>query len=260
MNAPFSLIYEFPCTEKIRMCMRLERTMSRMRYFMEQNDERSTLVAIDILFELIDLTTRPDLRKDLVQELQRIKQKLQDTEQPPVNIDPAKCALFIANIDAALSLLLVPNSAFRSPQSLRENDWLSTIRTRSKLPGGLCSFDLPSLHYWLGRPFEERHEQLTNWLRGMAPFMIAIECILEVMRSSVSVQRCRATAGNYKLPVPNQINWALVQIAMDPDMPHIPDISVNKFMLWIHFLDAEDQMRTPPSRADFDFDLGICGI
>lgn len=260
MTAPFSLIYEFPCTEKIRMCMRLERTMSRMRYFMEQNDERSTLVAFDILFELIDLTTRPDLRKDLIRELQRIKAKLTDAAIPPVNLDQAKCELFLMNIESALSTLLSPDPSIRSPQALRDNDWLSTIRTRSKLPGGLCSFDLPSLHYWLGRPFEERHDQFSRWLRGMAPIKIAVDCILEVMRSTVTVQHCEASAGNFKLPVPSPINWELIQIAMAPDAPHIPDVSVNKFLLWIHFLDAEAQMKTPPSRADFEFDLGICGI
>jgi cell division protein ZapD len=259
MTASQSIIYEFPCTEKIRMCMRLERTMSRMRYFMEQQDERAAMVAMAILFELIDLTTRPDLRKDLIQELQRMKQKLSGSDCPAC-FDAPQHELFLAQIDLALSALLDPDPTMRSPQSLRDNDWLSTVRTRSQIPGGCCGFDLPSLQFWLSRPFEVRHEQFRKWLRGMTPIKLAIDCILDVLRSSVAVQHCEAKAGNFNLPVPGAINWAIVQIALPPESTHIPEVSVNKFMLWIHFLDSSERMKTPPSRDDFEFDLGICGI
>ncbi len=241
------------------MCLRLERTLSRMRYFMEQRDERSAMACMDILFELIDLTTRPDLKKDLIQELQRIRQILSGANCPPA-VSHAEACRFLEQIDACISTLLSPDPTLRGPQTLRDNDWLSTIRTRSKLPGGCCDFDLPSFHYWLGRPYEERKAQFEIWLRGMSPIEGAIECVLTILRSTVRIRHCQAKAGNFNLPAPNPINWALVQIAMSKDSPHIPEVNVNKFMLWIHFLDAQKQMKTPPSRDDFEFELGICGL
>ena len=119
---------------------------------------------------------------------------------------------------------------------------------------------LKSLHYWLNKPFEERHAVMQSWLDRMTPTRNAVECILEIMRSTIDVRRCEARSGSCSLPAQGAQNWSIVQVAVPSDSRQIPEVSVNKFMLWIHFLEAGESMRTTPSRADFAFDLGVCGI
>ena len=36
----------------------------------------------------------------------------------------------------------------KAGQSLTENDWLMSIRSRIGIPGGTCGFDLPAYHAW----------------------------------------------------------------------------------------------------------------
>ena len=48
-----------------------------------------------------------------------------------------------------------------------------SIKQRTGIPGGACEFDLPSYHFWLHRPAEERIGQLAAWtgraLESLAP-------------------------------------------------------------------------------------------
>lgn len=253
------VVYEFPCNEKIRTCLRLEKSLQRMNYFIEQDNETAHMSAFGILFELIELTARPDLRKDLIQELQRNRAILTGPT-PPAHLNADALAEYTARLEHAVHRLAAPNPAIKSPQSLRDNDWLSTVRARSKVPGGNCCFDLPSLHYWLGKPFAERHAQFTDWLSSMGPIEEAVNVILALLRSSIRHQACTAQLGSINLPIPHGTACSLVRIALPADSIHIPEVSVNKFMLWIHFLDASERMKTPPSRATVEFDLGVCGI
>lgn len=259
MTTTDCVVYEFPCNEKVRTCMRLEKSLQRMHYFIEQDNETAHMSAFGILFELIELTARPDLRKDLIQELQRNRSIL-NGPHPPAHLDAEQLSDYLARIDKAVHDLTTPNPAVRSPQSLRDNDWLSTVRARSKIPGGNCCFDLPSLHYWLGKPFEERYAHFTRLLSSMGPIEQAVDVILDLLRGTISRRSCTAQAGNVNLSIPSGVTWSLIRITLPTSSIHIPEVSVNKFMLWIHFLDAADSMKTPPSRATIDFDLGLCGL
>ena len=253
------VVYEFPCNEKIRTCMRLEKSLQRMHYFIEQDNETAHMSAFGILFELIELTARPDLRKDLIQELQRNRSILLGPN-PPAHLDAEQRQAYVTRLDTAIHDLTTPNASIKSPQSLRDNDWLSTVRARSKIPGGNCCFDLPSLHYWLGKPFAERHAHFTRLLSSMGPIEKAVDVILDLLRGTMSSRSCTAQSGNVNLSVPPGVTLSLIRITLPTSSIHIPEVSVNKFMLWIHFLDATASMKTPPSRSTVHFDLGLCGL
>ncbi|MCF0253053.1 MAG: cell division protein ZapD [Duodenibacillus sp.] len=249
------ITYEFPCTERVRACLRLEKTFSRMRYFVTQDNGFAFAQAFSVLFEIIELTSRQDLRKEIVQELQRCQVALLNRRTPAA---PETAQALLAQIGRAVESLMAMQPRMTSPQSLRDNEWLSMVRARTRMPGGGCTFDLPSLHYWMGRPAEERYAQFASWLRSTQPIYEGVTVLLNVLRSSVVPQVCRAEAGSASFP-PGP-NLALVQIAMPVESRCIPEVSVNKFKVWVHFLEAGPEMKTPPSRASFDFELGLCAI
>jgi cell division protein ZapD len=67
--------------------------------------------------------------------------------------------------------------------SIAQDDWLrpSTACCHT----GWCEFDLPSYHYWLHQPAEERmqHATLAGTLR---PFWAAVDIVLGLLRDSGS--------------------------------------------------------------------------
>ena len=61
---------------------------------------------------------------------------------------------------------------------LRENEWLSAIKQRSGIPGGVAEFDLPAYHYWLNREPVVRQHDLQHWLEPLLPIRSGLAIIL----------------------------------------------------------------------------------
>ena len=57
----------------------------------------------------------------------------------------------------------------KAGQSLTENDWLMSIRSRINIPGGTCEFDLPGYYAWQHRDAAQRQEDLERWASSLAP-------------------------------------------------------------------------------------------
>src|SRR5204863_47298 len=78
------------------------------------------------------------------------------------------------------------------------NDWLMSIKQRTGIPGGACEFDLPSYHYWLHRPAEERTGQLAAWTGPLYPLRDGTAIILRILRESGRPQSVTAPQGVYQ--------------------------------------------------------------
>ena len=76
MSTAEHLLYEFPCNEKIRTYLRLEALFQRFDWFCEQTSAIAHQAGISALFDLLDATARSDLRHELIQELERQRQRL----------------------------------------------------------------------------------------------------------------------------------------------------------------------------------------
>jgi cell division protein ZapD len=81
-------------------------------------------------------------------------------------------------------------SAPRIGQYLREDRLIALVRQRLSIPGGCCSFDLPTLHIWLHMPQAYRDEQVGKWLASLEPLTQSLMLILDLIRNSApSVSR-----------------------------------------------------------------------
>lgn len=253
------VIYEFPGNEKIRACLRLEHCFAAMHFFLQQDAVIASTASFDTLFDLINLTMRPDLKKDLIQDLQRVRIVL-TSPSCPETIPMDERNFFAEEIRKTVKSLVSPSPGFHTPQSLRENDWLGLVRTRSAVPGGCCSFDMPSLHYWLSRPEEKRKADMQRWVAGTQSIEDAVTLYLRLLRRTEQISACRAQKGTLSRSVSGEKNWALLRIRLTPEQAVVPDVNINKFILWIHFNDITEGMRTPPSRANVEFTLGLCAL
>lgn len=248
------LLYEFPCSEKNRFYLRFESLAKRFDWYCRQDCAVAHQAAIGTIFDLADVAARSDLRNDLVQELLRQK----------CAIEAKRCAK--RDEDGELAKLLEEVSAVsrevsqvvgRSGQSIRDNDWLQLIRTRQHLPGGTCEFDMPQLHYWLSQPPEARRKELLSLTESLAPTMRAVNLILRLMRSSTRVTDEKAVNGMLQLSVTGK-NYSLARVWLPQDAQIIPEVSANKYMLWIRFSLPDERHKLHAVHDTIPFQLGLC--
>jgi len=137
------ITYEYPLNERIRTLLRLEDLFERSRHFIARTDPHDHHMALLTLFEIMEVSSRADLKSDLLQELERQKQVLlsfrEATQRSRKRRWRACCATSSRRPAALFSM------TGKIGQYLRENDWLMSIKQRTGIPGGACEFDLPPI-------------------------------------------------------------------------------------------------------------------
>lgn len=77
------ITYEYPFNERIRTLLRLEDLHERFNFFLHQNHALQHHVALTLVFEMLEVASRSDLKSDLLQELERQKQILAGYREHP---------------------------------------------------------------------------------------------------------------------------------------------------------------------------------
>ena len=143
------ITYEYPFNERIRTLLRLEDLFEKTAHFAQEDGALEHHAALVSLFEILEVSSRADLKMDLIQELERQRQTLLAfRNNPEISEEALSGALY--EIEQSSAALLAMHG--KIGQYLRENDWLMSIKSRAAIPGGVCEFDLPSYHWWLHRP------------------------------------------------------------------------------------------------------------
>ena len=251
------ITYEYPFNERIRTLLRLEDLFDRARFFLARQDTLDHHAALLTLFEILEVASRADLKSDLLQELERQKQVLLSFRNNP-EISEEVLSQVIADIEQASSALF--GMTGKIGQYLRENEWLMSIKQRTGIPGGACEFDLPSFHYWLHRPAEERMEQLSGWTSPLHPLRDGTAIILRILRESGKPQTASAALGTFQQMLGGK-SAHMMRVRLAEDVPCVPEISANKYVLNVRFLlqSGEDpRPRTPD--WDVEFELTFCTL
>ena len=256
------ITYEYPLNERIRTLLRLEDLFERSRHFIARTEPHDHHMALLTLFEIMEVAGRADLKSDLLQELERQKQVLLSFRNNP-DIAEEALAHVLRDIEQASQALF--SMTGKIGQYLRENDWLMSIKQRTGIPGGACEFDLPSYHYWLHRPSDERTGQLAAWTGPLHPLRDGSAIILRILRESGKPQALSAPQGMYQQMLGGK-TAQMLRLRLDQTMACVPEISANKYVLNIRFLaqnggahlPAESRART----ADWDvgFELTFCNL
>jgi cell division protein ZapD len=150
-------------------------------------------------------------------------------------------------------------AAGKAGQHLRDNEWLNSIRSRASIPGGTCEFDLPSYHAWLMRDAIVRRADLLAWVQPLHRFSAALGIVLRLLRESAAHTRQVATQGAYQQTLQGR-SYALLQVRVAVDSEAIPEISANRYMLWIRFTAPDGDLRPRATDRDVGFDLALCAL
>ena len=251
------ITYEYPLNERIRTLLRLEDMFERARYFVERTEALEHHAALLTLFEIMEVAGRADLKSDLLQELERQKQMLVSFRNNPQIAEEVLNQL-IRDIERTSQALF--GMTGKIGQYLRENEWLMSIKQRTAIPGGACEFDLPSYHYWLHRPSEERTGQLAAWTGPLYPLRDGTAIILRILRESGKPQAHSAAQGTFQQMLGGK-TAQMLRLRLDPTNPVVPEISANKYVLNIRFM-AQNGEDPRPRTADWDvaFELTFCNL
>jgi cell division protein ZapD len=250
------IVYEYPFNERIRTLLRLEDLYEKFKFFVHQEHEMQHHVALATIFDMLEVAGRADLKSDLLQELERQKQILMSYRTNP-NVAAETLDAVLAELEAVSSALVAAQG--RTGQNVRENEWLMSIRGRTIIPGGASEFDLPSYYAWQKRPAEHRFADIMNWFAPLAPLFDALSLVLRLLRDSGGPVKLVAPAGSYQQMLQGKV-YQMLRLALDDSSDAIPEISANKYMLWVRFTTQGGDLKPKPLEDDVPFELTLCNF
>ncbi|MGV8935183.1 MAG: cell division protein ZapD [Gallionellaceae bacterium] len=246
--------YEFPLNERVRTMLRLEDLFNRLDQLVEDDDHCSHHVALGVIFEVLEVTSRGELKSDLLQELERQKRILAALRNNP-DISEDALDTMLASIDSVSTQLLAFSG--KIGQHIRENEWLMLIKQRAVIPGGMCEFDLPSYHFWQHQEASVRHKHLQEWVSPLRPIYDALKILLKLLRENCKTHQFTAHQGSFQQMQGGRLAQML-RVSLDKDLPCIPEISANKYALNIRFINADYAAKTTLYNHDVEFKLIFC--
>ena len=140
------ILYEFPFHEGIRTMLRLEHLFERLGALVARETAVDHHYALATLFEILDVSSRADLKSDVLKELDKHRGQLGSYRGNP-SISEAALEAAIGRIDHAFDAL--NNTQGKAGAALNTDDVADEpAQPESGIPGGTFEFDLPSYHAW----------------------------------------------------------------------------------------------------------------
>jgi cell division protein ZapD len=250
------IVYEYPFNERIRTLLRLEDLYEKFKFFVNQEHPLQHHIALATIFDMLEVAGRAELKSDLLQELERQKQSLLSYRSNPAVAAEALDAV-LAELDTVSNALAKAQG--KTGQNVRDNEWLMSIRGRTIIPGGACEFDLPSYYAWQQRPAQQRYADIMNWFAPLAPLFDSLALVLRLLRDSGGPVKMIAAAGSYQQMLQGKA-FQMLRLAIDGSLGAIPEISANKYMLWVRFTSQGGDLKPKPLEDDVPFELTLCNF
>ena len=249
------ILYEYPFNERIRTYLRLEHLFRRLSELVPRDHPIDHHYALATIFEVIDVAARADLKTDVMKDLEKQKLVLNSYRGNPV-IAEAVLDDVVKKLDRCFATLhALPGKA---GQSLAENDWLMSIRSRVGIPGGTCEFDLPAYHAWQHLDAQTRRADLERWAQSLAPFAESIHLLLKLLRDSGSPQKVMAAGGQLQQALPPGRTFQLLRLRINQALGLVPEISGNRLMVSVRLMRQEAGDRLQASSGNASFELTLC--
>lgn len=249
--------YDYPFNERVRTLLRIEDLFLKVMHHIDGDSEFNHHCALISLFQILDVIDRAELKADLLQELDRQKLVMNSLRGHPT-ISVTLLNEVIEEIET--TALALRSNASKLGQTLRENEWLMSIKQRAAIPGGVCEFDMPSYHFWLGLGADRRNQDLHNWLQPLKSIHSAVRIILHILRGSGARTQLVAGGGVFQQMLGGAKPAQMVRIEVADDLNCFPEVSANKYAINIRFNSLESNQR--PRSCDFDvpFALTLCNL
>ncbi|MDY0744319.1 cell division protein ZapD [Paucibacter sp. R3-3] len=249
------VLYEYPFNESIRTMLRLEHLFDRLGQLIARDTPLDHHFALVTIFEIMDVSSRADLKADLLKDLERHKSQLMAFRGKP-GVAEAVLDEVIGRIDHAFNGL--NNVQGKAGAALTGNEWLMSIRSRISIPGGTCEFDLPAYYTWQQLLPVRRRNDLVQWTQTLMPMAEALQVLLSLLRDSGAPHKVAATNGQFQQSLAAGRVYQLLRMRIDPSLGFIPEISGHRLMISIRLMRQDEEGRLKLSQQDVGFELTLC--
>jgi cell division protein ZapD len=246
-------LYEFPLCEKVRNYLRLEQLFNQLDEVKFATTEYQYLYFFEVLFDLIELIERIDLRSDFVRDLDQQEKTLVHWSKHP-DIDSSA-------LEQALQTLHRLSGQIKHSKKLgagiRDEKFLSNIRQRFSIPGGATSFDLPSLFCWLKQPEGIKKIQISAWKEHLLIVDSSIKMLMSFLRERGRFASALAKNGFYQGAIEDKIE--MIRVKCDNTKGYYPVLSGNKHRYGIKYMTLfPDEGSTGAIADNIDFEIASC--
>lgn len=247
------ILYEYPFNERVRAYLRLEYLFDRLFFFVDGGDAHHHQIAVSTLFDLLDATERADVRTAVLQDLERQRVALVALRDHP-GVAQDALETMLSDMERTVGTLA---GMGRSGQPLRENEWLISLRGRLAVQSGAPQVDIPSYHAWQHRSQAERGADLQSWVAPLLPLRDAVAMALRLLRESGRRADFVGEQGAYQQMLAGKL-FQLMRVWIDPAQGVFPEISANKYMIWIRFSSQDGETKPQPVAHDIRFQMSLC--
>ena len=251
-------LYEQPLNERIRAFLRLEFLFKQADYSLNGTSTWNSRAALETIIEIHDLVSRVDLKTEILKELDRHTQNLTQLMENP-QVDHKRLDHVLLTLDSFSNKLFADNLPFG--HALKHNEFITSIRQRTTVPGGTCEMDLPGYHFWLQKNSDERIADLAHWVSGFDTMRKAIELILQLIRDSAVPHWELAENGFFQRNLDPANPCQLLRISLPSELDCYPEISGGKHRFTVRFLRQENEQTRPKQvNQDIEFEIACCMI
>ncbi len=250
-----TITYEQPLNERIRILLRLESLFKNIQDTLYEPTPASSHATLERLQEILTLTDRSELKKDLMKELDRNHLTLSALKERS-GVDHAQLDEFLDKIKQ-LNIDLDTERG-KPGQELRNSEFLKSFRQRSGVPGGLSDIDFPHYHFWLNLPAEERIASLAEWVRSFDTIREAVTLVLDMIRRSATPTTVVASKGFYQHSLDKDTPYQLIRVTLPIDSPHYVEISGGRHRFSARFMIPSLKDRPSQAMEDVSFELTTC--
>jgi cell division protein ZapD len=250
------LVFEQPLNERMRTFLRLDFLYNQALHHNEMASPWGSRAAMASLIDILAITTRGDVRSDVLKELESQLAALGEFQSNPA-VDAQRLKTLMANLQRLRTDLMSAGSAFLQP--LRDSEFVNAIKHRSAIPGGTCEFDLPDYYFWLAQPDEARLRAFSQWLGLLRPMCDAIAELLWLTRQNGRSREELARGGNFSLTFDRDNPLQLLRISLPAAAGLYPEISGSHHRCSVRFLKWNGLATRPTqTEADVTFLLSCC--
>jgi cell division protein ZapD len=249
------ILYEYPFNERIRTYLRLQQLFSRLGQLIPRESAIDHHFALITLFEILEVSSRPELKSDVLKDLERQKQVMNGYRGNPAISENALDTI-VSQLEQNFEALNAISGKIGS--SLSESDFLNSLKSRVVIPGGTCEFDLPAYHAWQHHAVDKRQADLHQWSACFIPVAQSIQMLLKMLRDSGAAQKVMATSGQLQQNLPQGRTFQLLRLRIDPALGLVPEISCNRLLVVIRLMQQQEDGRLIASTGDTAFEMTLC--
>ncbi len=250
--------YEQPLNERIRTFLRLEQLFQRLDYHQDQSSTWDIQGNIARLLEILDISSRSDLKREAIKELERQSASLAALNTP----DNEDNEVLEQQIQIKRDLIeKLHSQQGQVALHLKSNAFLSSLRQRSTVAGSVFRNDLAMYHHWLEISNQACFNTIDEWLEPLDHYRAAVEHCLKSIRESSSWSKETAESGFYQSSLDSTKSIQLVCIELLEEGSIFPEISAGKLRISTRFMCFKDVYSKPEQSSDtISFSLGVCAI